>query len=641
MIVGAAKGDVLKGLVGNDRLIGGAGADVMAGGKGDDYYDVENAGDVVSESGDAKKSAGQIGGRDTIATPFASSSLAVTAALQPVENLTARPQEILERCRRHREIHEEARAASSATALRTTSFGGLFGDLLRGAAGDDYLIGGPGNDTLDGGVGNDDYDIDSKADIVREGSGHDTIATSLRSFRLGGSARNPGLEKIEDLIFKGAQVVKVAADLEAGQLPTVVFDRNAAFVGTGNERDNVIVGADGNDTLRGRGGDDFLVGLKGNDRLEGGNGADALFGVRGDDRLYGGAGDDRLEGSYGADKLYGGAGADRLRGGVGSDTLSGGGGADLFVFDAALGPDNVDRIADFNPRADTIRLEDYDLPRHRPWHACGRRPAHRQRRRRRERPHRRRPHDRRPLLRFRRLRRRSADPLRRAVEEPRTHGRGFRDRVRRAFASPRLRGWFIIPIHPENLILRSPGPSGSGRLEGGSRECVNLPAPGGARRWSRTCRSLRDGSDLTVRASSGRGGLGAETGIMKQTEGTGVVFEKRPFQRDGRIRQPRKRGEAIPRPQAAVRSAPLPARAARTSCASRSLARARSASRRARKRVSLAVASIKAASRSPASSMRLQCTISSAVSSAAARSRRRNQFEHARRRLIGRRHGRG
>ena len=146
---------------------------------------------------------------------------------------------------------------------------------------------------------------------------------------------------------------------EAGQLPTVVFDRNAAFVGTGNERDNAIVGADGNDTLRGRGGDDSLVGLKGNDRLEGGNGADALFGVRGDDRLYGGAGDDRLEGSYGADKLYGGAGADRLRGGVGSDTLSGGGGADLFVFDAALGPDNVDRIADFNPRADTIRLEDY------------------------------------------------------------------------------------------------------------------------------------------------------------------------------------------------------------------------------------------------------------------------------------------
>ena len=43
--------NVLTGLGGNDYLNGGAGADWMFGGTGDDTYVVDNAGDVVDETG--------------------------------------------------------------------------------------------------------------------------------------------------------------------------------------------------------------------------------------------------------------------------------------------------------------------------------------------------------------------------------------------------------------------------------------------------------------------------------------------------------------------------------------------------------------------------------------------------------------
>jgi Ca2+-binding RTX toxin-like protein len=41
--------DTLIGGAGNDTLNGGAGADTLVGGDGDDIYDVDNAGDIVTE----------------------------------------------------------------------------------------------------------------------------------------------------------------------------------------------------------------------------------------------------------------------------------------------------------------------------------------------------------------------------------------------------------------------------------------------------------------------------------------------------------------------------------------------------------------------------------------------------------------
>jgi Ca2+-binding RTX toxin-like protein len=82
---------------------------------------------------------------------------------------------------------------------------------------------------------------------------------------------------------------------------------------------------------------------------------DTITGTAENDRVDGGKGDDHLAGGDGSDRLIGGSGKDLLAGDAGSDRLSGGGGRDVFVFDSALGADNVDRITDFTDR-DTIRL---------------------------------------------------------------------------------------------------------------------------------------------------------------------------------------------------------------------------------------------------------------------------------------------
>jgi Ca2+-binding RTX toxin-like protein len=65
-------------------------------------------------------------------------------------------------------------------------------------------------------------------------------------------------------------------------------------------------------TLLGAEGDDELKGGFGPDRLEGGAGDDTLDGQAGDDTLLGGAGDDELAGQDGADRIDGGPDLDRI-----------------------------------------------------------------------------------------------------------------------------------------------------------------------------------------------------------------------------------------------------------------------------------------------------------------------------------------
>lgn len=124
--------------------------------------------------------------------------------------------------------------------------------------------------------------------------------------------------------------------------------------GGGNDR---LSGLSGNDLLRGVGGNDTLLGGAGNDRVFGGNGRDVMAGGGGNDRLDGGTGNDRLTGGSGNDQLIGGTGNDILTGNVGADRLTGGLGSDVFVFNAALGADNVDRITDFSIGTDQIDLD--------------------------------------------------------------------------------------------------------------------------------------------------------------------------------------------------------------------------------------------------------------------------------------------
>jgi hypothetical protein len=90
-----------------------------------------------------------------------------------------------------------------------------------------------------------------------------------------------------------------------------------------------------------------ITGTAAANTLTGGNGADTIRAGAGDDVLTGGAGNDILWGELGNDTLLGGIGLDTLIGGLGNDILTGGEGNDFFLFNTAIGAQNIDTITDF------------------------------------------------------------------------------------------------------------------------------------------------------------------------------------------------------------------------------------------------------------------------------------------------------
>ncbi len=84
-----------------------------------------------------------------------------------------------------------------------------------------------------------------------------------------------------------------------------------------------------------------------------GTGSDAAYKV-----LLGDLGADAQHyiGGSGADTYTGTKFGDRIEGRLGDDKLKGGDGKDTFVFNTELGPDNVDKIGDYNVKQDTIEL---------------------------------------------------------------------------------------------------------------------------------------------------------------------------------------------------------------------------------------------------------------------------------------------
>ena len=146
------------------------------------------------------------------------------------------------------------------------------------------------------------------------------------------------------------------------------------------DRDNIIEGGAGADTLRGDGGTDTLsyesssagVSVKlgtrqykdgdaqgddadGFENLIGSNFDDSdLFGTVGENSIWGREGNDDIRGLRGHDRLYGEGGNDSVRGDEGNDTLVGGAGNDVFVAHSADG--DTDTITDFTS-GDKIRID--------------------------------------------------------------------------------------------------------------------------------------------------------------------------------------------------------------------------------------------------------------------------------------------
>jgi len=293
---GNVAANLLAGNSGNNLLDGGAGADTMEGGAGNDSYVVDNAADLVTETGG--------NGTDSVAT---SVSLSLTAN---VENASV----------------------TGTDGLALTGNG--LANTLTGNDGNDTLDGGAGVDTLVGGAGDDLYVVDEGSDAITDNAGSDSVWASA-SYTLGAT--------LENLLLTASANINGTGNTLANIL-------------TGNAGNNTLSGDTGNDTLSGEAGADSLSGGSGNDSLDGGNGADTMTGGTGNDSLQGGADADTLSGNNGNDTIDGGSGADLMTGGTGNDSYLVDDSADSIVEALDAGTDSVVATANYTLSANIETL---------------------------------------------------------------------------------------------------------------------------------------------------------------------------------------------------------------------------------------------------------------------------------------------
>jgi Ca2+-binding RTX toxin-like protein len=283
-------------------LDGAGGADTMIGGLGADLYFVDNAGDIVTETGSDI---------DTVRTTLQSYTLPKNVEI----------------------LYGDAASGFTGTgnAAANTIYGGIGNDTLDGKSGADTMV---------GGLGDDHYVVDNAGDVVVElaGQGNADTVYALKSYVLGNAA---------DIEFLVAQAT-TAIDLTGNALANTII---------GNDAVNHLTGGDGNDVLTAKGGNDVLDGGLGADQMNGGAGNDIYYvdnihdvvtenANEGTDIVFTTADfqaapniekvtvlspDGRtVTGNELANVLTGGTGNDTLIGGGGTDTLSGGAGNDLL-----------------------------------------------------------------------------------------------------------------------------------------------------------------------------------------------------------------------------------------------------------------------------------------------------------------------
>jgi VCBS repeat-containing protein len=311
----------VNGLDTNDSLHGSAGPNTFSGGSGNDTYYVDDSGDLITEA---------VGAGDD----------QVIASVGYILNGGAEVEQIS--------------TSDSAGTQPIYLDGNEFAQTLTGNAGNNYLDGGGGGDVLIGGAG-DDAIIVNSGDIVVEaiGGGYDNVAA-----------------KSNYILNSGAEVEVLSTSDNNGTAPISL---------NGNEFDQVILGNAGNNYLDGGGGADLMVGGAGDDAIiveAGDRVVEAVGGgydnvaAKNSFTLNSGAEVEvlsttdnngnaaiNLTGNEFGQVVLGNLGNNVLDGGLGDDLLVGLAGADTFAFTTALGPNNVDRIADFTSGSDKIALD--------------------------------------------------------------------------------------------------------------------------------------------------------------------------------------------------------------------------------------------------------------------------------------------
>ena len=305
-------------ITGNDLgnvFTGGGGSDVFAGGEGDDVYHVDA---IVTELPDGGRSISELD--QTVELPGQGHDVVWTNAggtiMANVEDMY---------------LTGSADLSVFGNELGNGIVGNSGDNFLRGGGGDDFIDGGEGADTMGGGDGNDTYFVDNAGDRIEiespEEGQIDTVYSSIDwTLDFG----------LENLFLTGADNLR----------------------GTGNGRNNFILGNAGDNIIFGDAGNDIIDGAMGADTLRGGFGGDILTDGEGldDDFLFGEGDNDILIASMGNDLLDGGFGMDQMRGGTGNDIYVVGQIGDVVEELAGEGDDTVQASISHTLGANVERL---------------------------------------------------------------------------------------------------------------------------------------------------------------------------------------------------------------------------------------------------------------------------------------------
>jgi Ca2+-binding RTX toxin-like protein len=240
-------------------------------------------------------------------------------------------------------------------------------DTLLGGNSEDTLHGGGGNDVLHGGAGRDALYGGSGFDLARYTDAPSRIVANLGSHFSSGGGDSDTLFDVEGL--EGTAFDDIILGDDGMNLIRGGAGRDDLFGYGGNDQ---IAGKEGVDKLHGGGGDDVLSELDAGNLLDGESGRDQAFfggsnaqlsvdlaagtctlgggantllsiegisGANSSNYLLGDTNANRFLGGQFDDFMDGRGGADRLRGLAGSDTLYGAGGADEL-----FGDDGNDRL---------------------------------------------------------------------------------------------------------------------------------------------------------------------------------------------------------------------------------------------------------------------------------------------------------
>lgn len=377
VLYGLDGNDMLSGGVGSDRLDGGAGADVMAGGVGDDFYYVDDAGDVVVEE--------FAGYSDTDIVYVSISHYDIgTATVEQIHYTGNGSATII-----GSDSNNYIGSGTGADWLDGKGgndflFGGAGDDTLFGGAGNDELDGWQGNDTMAGGAGDDVYNVDSASDVVTEnaGEGIDTVKVRKSSYTLPANVENADLRYYSGPISVTGNsagntfIMGTGAQSVSGSTGNDTVSYAYASVAVSIDLWNQVYGGEAADdslasieNLTGSAFDDVLRALGTASVIDGGPGADVMEGRNGGDIYYvdnsgdlvieaAGGGTDEVRvvnlasftlpsfvekltnwtnhlftgaGNSQANEINGGIHADQLYGNGGNDILNGGAGDDLLA----------------------------------------------------------------------------------------------------------------------------------------------------------------------------------------------------------------------------------------------------------------------------------------------------------------------